>query len=108
MTGSDYYEYSTGHFVEMVHERFSGTLYENEHTMTNNAAFRFETSEAKLRNVVISISTNGATMGDSTEQRYPIPAGTTLSLWDVDISGMWFRNAIDGQNMKINIIGTRI
>lgn len=107
MTGSDYYEYSAGHFAEMVHEKFLGTLYENEHTMSGGAAHRFETSELKLRNVLISVSTHGATLGDSSNQRYPIPAGTTLSLWDVDISLMWFRNAIDGQNAKINVIGTR-
>lgn len=108
MSGSDYYEYSSGHFADVVHERFSGTLYENEHMMAGSSAFRFETTETKLRNVVISISTNGARMGDSSNQRYPIPAGTTLSLYDVDISGMWFRDAITGQNAKINIIGTRI
>lgn len=108
MSGSDYHEYSTGHFASKVHDEFSGTVYENEHTATSDAAFRFETSEVKLRDAVILVSTQNALLGDSTNQRYPVAAAATFSMNDVDLSTLYFKNAAAGQNTKVNIIGTMV
>ena len=86
-------------------DSFSGDVYENEHTMTTDAIYRFETSEKKLRSGVALISTKDALLGDVTNQRYPKSAGSSMSLDFTDLSKLYFKNASAGQNTKINIIG---
>ena len=104
----DYYEYEAGKFAGKIHDEFSGDVYENEHTAASDAAFRFETTETKLRGAVILVSTHDALIGDSTNQRYPKSAGTSLAVGDVDLSDLYFMNAGVGNNTKINIIGVKI
>ena len=108
MSGEDYHEYETGHFAAKVHDEFSGKVYENEHTMTTDATYRFETTPVKLRGAVILVSTHNALIGDSTNQRYPKAAGTSLAVGDVDLSELYFKNAGAGNNTKINIVGVMI
>lgn len=108
MSGSDYYEYTPGHYVEKVHDEFSGEMYENEHTAASDAAFRFETTETKIRGAVVLVSDNDVLIGDSSNQRYPRDADTALSMHDVDLSTIYFKNATAGNNTKINIIGVKI
>lgn len=108
MSGSDYHEYESGKFAGKVHDEFSGDVYENEHTMASDSAYRFETTATKLRGATILISTHDALVGDSTNQRYPKSSGTTLSVGDVDMSTLYFKNASAGNNTKINIIGVKI
>ena len=108
MSGEDYHEYIAGHFAKKVHDEFSGEVYENEHTATTDAAFRFETTEVKLRGAVIMVSTHDTLIGDSSNQRYPKSAGSSLSVGDVDLSDLYFKNAGAGDNTKINIVGVRI
>ncbi len=108
MTGADYYEYDEGHFAERIHDEFAGEMYENEHTAANDAAFRFETTETKIRGAVVLVSDNDVLIGDSTNQRYPRDEDTALSMHDVDLSTLYFKNATAGNNTKINIIGVRI
>lgn len=108
MSGSDYHEYENGHFAGMVHDQFSGEMYESEHTMVNDAAFRFETTETKIRGAVVLVSDNDVLIGDATNQRYPRDEDTALSMHDVDLSTIYFKNATAGNNTKINIIGVKI
>jgi hypothetical protein len=108
MSGADYHEYEGGHFAEKIHDQFSGEVYENEHTATTDAAFRFETTEVKLRGGMILVSTYDALIGDSSNQRYPKTAGTAFSVGDVDLSQLYFKNAGAGNNTKINIVGVNI
>lgn len=108
MTGENCHEYTTGEFAKKIHDEFSGDVYENEHTAASDAAFRFETTETKLRGAVILVSTHDALIGDSSNQRYQKTYGTTLSVSDVDLSKLYFKNATAGQNTKINIIGVKI
>jgi len=105
MEGADYKIHSDGVIAYDVHEHFTGDVYENEHTMTTDAAYRFETTEVKLRSGVVLISTQGALVGDTTNQRYPKSVDTSLPLEYVDLSKLYFKNATAGQNTKINIIG---
>lgn len=86
-------------------DAFSGEVYENEHIMTTDAIYRFESSEKKFRSGVALISTKDALIGDVTNQRYPKSAGSTLALEYTDLSKLYFKNAAAGQNTKINIIG---
>ena len=92
----------------LISPRFGGAIYENEHTMTNDLPYRFETTATKLRGAVILISDNGVLIGDSSNQRYPKSAGTSLSVDNIDLSTMYFKNASPGNNAKINIIGVRL
>jgi len=108
MSGSNYKLHSDGIFAECSHEYFTGDIYENEHTMTSDSAYRFETSELKLRGAVILVSNNDALIGNSSNQRYPKSAGTSLSVGHIDLSKLYFKNATSGQNTKINIIGAKI
>ena len=107
MSGADYHEYETGHFAKKVHDEFSGEIYENEHRMVDDAGYRFETVATKLRGAVILVSTHDVLIGDLSAQRYPKEAGTSLSVGDIDLSDLGFKNATAGQNTKINIIGVR-
>jgi len=88
-----------------VVDNFSGDVYENEHNMTTDAAYRLESSEKQLKSGVVLISTKDALIGDDTNQRYPKSAGSTLSIEYADLSKLYFKNATAGQNTKINIIG---
>ena len=108
MGGSNYKVHSDGIIAECSHEHFTGYIYENEHTMVDDDAYRFESTSLKLRSATILISTYDAMVGDSSNQRYPKTAGTSISVDSVDISTLYFKNAVAGQNTKINIIGVKI
>lgn len=105
MGGSNYKIHADDIVAECSHEHFTGDVYENEHTMATDAAYRFESSEKKLRSGVVLISTHNALIGDTTNQRYPKSVDTSLSIDCVDLSKLYFKNATAGQNTKINIIG---
>lgn len=87
---------------------FSGDVYENEHTMVNNDAYRFSETPLLLRDVTIKVSDHHALMGDSSNQRYPRSVGSTYGLQKIDISKLYLKNAGAGSNTKINIFGTRL
>lgn len=108
MEGANYKTHSDGEIAYEVHEYFTGDVYENEHTMANDSAYRFEDTEMKLRDGLILVSTHDALIGDSSNQRYPKTAGTPLAVGDVDLSKLYFKNAGAGNNTKINIIGVKI
>ena len=105
MSGADYKTHSDGEITSEVHEYFTGDVYENEHTMVDDNAYRLEATSLKLRSGVILISTKCALIGDVTNQRYPKSVDTSLPLEYVDLSKLYFKNATAGQNTKINIIG---
>ena len=92
----------------LISPRFGGAIYENEHTMTDDLPYRFETTSTKLRGAVILISDNGVLIGDASNQRYPKSANNVISVGDVDLSTMYFKNASPGNNAKINILGVRL
>jgi len=85
---------------------FGGVVYENQNTAASDDARRFETAVKKLRDVVIRVATFNQLFGDSTNQRYPVNVGETLSFSKVDISTLYFKNASAGENGVVNIIGT--
>lgn len=87
---------------------FTGDVYENEHTMTTDAAYRFESAQLLLRDVIIRVSSHDALTGDTSNQRYPRSVGSTLGFQKVDLSKLYIKNAGAGNNTKINILGTRL
>lgn len=84
---------------------FSGAVYENENTATDDNARRFETSSKKLRDVIIQVVTNNQLFGDSSNQRYAVAAGEAIGFTQVDLSTLYFKNAAAGQHGTVNILG---
>ena len=76
--------------------------------MADDNAYRFETSELKLRHAVFLVSTNPGVFGDSSNQRFPVAATATHEMFNVDISQVYIKNAGAGNNTTINVIGTRL
>ena len=112
-SGSTFLEYDTGLLYITydngvnwaIKKSFSGRVYENANTATDDTARRFETSAKKLRDVVIQVVTNAQLFGDSANQRYSVQAGETLGFTKVDISSFYFKNATAGQNGTVRILG---
>lgn len=96
------------HCIVKVDESFSGDIYENEHTMSDDSVYRFESSILLLSDVIIRVSTHDALVGDINNQRYPRSVGSTLGFLKVDLSKLYIKNAGAGDNTKINILGTRL
>jgi len=84
---------------------FSGAVYVNSDTATDDNARRFETSSKKLRDMVIYVETNDQLFGDSASQTFPIAAGSSFGITQIDISTLYFCNATAGQNGTVHIIG---
>jgi len=87
---------------------FTGDVYENEHTMVDDTAYRFESSSLLLRDAVVRVSTHDALFGDTSNQRYPRSVGSTIGLTKLDLSKFYIKNAGAGSNTKINIFGTKV
>ena len=108
MSGADYHEYETGHFATRVYNAFGGIVYEEEHTLVSDAPARFIATELKLRSGVILVSTHDVLLGDLSTQSFPVAAGETISVSDIDLSQLGFKNAIAGNNAKLNVIGVKV
>lgn len=89
----------------LVADSFGGATYVNQDTATGDAARRFETSEKKLRDVVLRCATNDQLLGDSSGQTYPLNVGETLSFEKLDASTLYFKNAVGGSNGTVDILG---
>lgn len=83
---------------------FSGAVYVNSDTATSDAARRFETSSKKLRDMIIQVATNDQLFGDSASQTFPITAGSSFGITQIDISTLWFKNKTAGQNGVVYIL----
>lgn len=94
--------------IPLSSTRFGGYVYENEHTMTDDLPYQFTSTSLKLRGAVVLVSTHPVLIGDSVNQRYPKSAATIISIGDVDLSTLYFKNAGAGDNVKLNIIGVRL
>ncbi|GAI71072.1 unnamed protein product, partial [marine sediment metagenome] len=92
-------------YVILAGVRYSGQVYENENTATDDNARRFETSSKKLRDVIIQVTTNDQLFGNATNQRYKVTAESTIGITQIDISTLYFKNAAAGQNGTVNILG---
>ncbi|MBA7607867.1 hypothetical protein ES703_15036 [subsurface metagenome] len=84
---------------------FAGAVYENEDTATTDDPRRFETSSRKLRDFILQVSTNDQLFGNATNQRYKIAVGETIGFTQVELSLLYFKNAVAAQNGTVNILG---
>ena len=83
---------------------FSGAVYVNSNTATDDTARRFETTSKKLRDVVLRVATNSQLLGTSASQVYPVNVGETVGISKLDISMLYFKNATAGQNGTVQIL----
>lgn len=83
----------------------AGTAYCKSDTATDDTARRFETTEKKIMNASITVETNAQLFGDSVGQSYTIDVGDTKSFGNIDISTLYFKNKVAGQNGTVIILG---
>jgi len=93
--------------AERVAHYFSGDTYVNSDTATVDTARRFESEETKLADFIVVVKTKGQLFGDVSGQTYPVAADDTFGLTKVDISTLYFKNAIAGENGTVHILGVR-
>jgi len=84
---------------------FGGAVYVNSDTATDDSARRFETSSKKLRDMVIYVETNDQLFGDADSQTFPISAGSSFGITQIDISTLYFKNETAGSNGTVHVIG---
>lgn len=84
---------------------YSGAVYVKSDTATADTARRFETSQKRLRDVLITVETNNQLFGDKDGQTFPLEAGDSIGFTLVDVSTLYFKNANAGQNGTVHIIG---
>jgi len=85
---------------------FTGNVYVNSDTATADTARRFETTKKLLRDVVIRVRTKNQLFGDADGQTFPLDAGEGMGFVLVDISTLYFKNAVAGENGTVYILGT--
>lgn len=87
-----------------VDTTFSGATYVNSNTATTDAARRFETAEKMLRDVLIQVATKTQLFGDSANQTFPVVHGDRFRITQIDISTLYFKNAVAGENGIVHIL----
>lgn len=88
-----------------VADSFGGNIYSKTMTMADNDPTRFEAASKKLRDIVIIVKTHSMLLGETGVVVYPVGAGETVGFTKVDISTLWFQNAIADSNGVITILG---
>ena len=86
---------------------FTSAAYIKTKTQAADTAARFETSSLYLKDMIIKVSTKAQVFGDASGQTYPVGAGEAIGLSGIDISTLYFKNAVAGQNGKVDILGVR-
>lgn len=87
---------------------FGGNVYSKTMTMGNNDPTRFETTAKKLRDVIIVVKTHPMLLGETGVEVYPVGANEAVGFTKVDISTLYFKNAGDGNNGVITILGVEV
>ena len=86
---------------------FTSATYVNTDTASDDSARRFETSSLYLKDMIIKVATKDQLFGDSSAQTYPVGIGEAISLSGIDISTLYFKNSVAGQNGTVSILGVR-
>jgi hypothetical protein len=83
-------------------------VYSNTKTMAADTADRFETTPVKLKSAYIRVTTQNMVFGDVAAQNFAqLTTDAPMFLQDLDVSKLYFKNAVAGQNGVVNIVGTR-
>ncbi|MCK4414911.1 MAG: hypothetical protein KAY32_15360 [Candidatus Eisenbacteria sp.] len=86
---------------------FSGDVYSNQLTMTDDNSARFETEDVMLLDVVVIVETYAMLLGKHDAVVYPVGKGATVGFTMVNLSTLYFKNAVAGSNGKISILGVK-
>lgn len=84
---------------------FSGDVYSNTLTMTDDGCHRFETKDLKLLDVIVIVETNAMLLGKHDAVVYPVGTGDTVGFTMVNLKSLYFKNATASSNGKISILG---
>ncbi len=84
---------------------YTGTIYENQKTMSADTATRFETTAKKLHSARIFVTGQNMVFGNASNQRLTVAANSYFDLKYFDLSTLYFKNATAGQNGTATIIG---
>lgn len=94
---------ASGH--PLTSEHFGGNVYSKTMTMPDNLPHRFEAAAKKLRDIVIIVKTHPMLLGETGVVVYPVGANETIGWTKVDISTLYFKNAVADAHGVITIIG---
>ena len=83
----------------------SGDVYVNSNTSTDDTARRFETTPKILRDVIVIVKTKAQVFGDSANQTYPVATDGTFGITRIDISTLYFKHAVAGEDGTVHILG---
>ena len=86
---------------------FSGDVYSNTLTMTDDNPARFETEDIMLLDVVLIVETNSMLLGGAEKVVYPVGIEGGVGFTMVNLSTLYFKNATAGSNGKISILGVK-
>ncbi len=84
---------------------YSGSVYVNSDTATDDTARRFVAAEKKLRDVIVKVEDNDQLFGTAAGQTFPVAAGEWMGFTKVDVSALYFKNKTAGLNGTVHIIG---
>lgn len=86
---------------------YTSATYVNTDTASGDTARRFESSSLYLKDMIIKVTTKAQLFGDSSGQTYLVGIGEAISLSGIDISTLYFKNSVAGQNGTVDILGVR-
>lgn len=88
-----------------VRTLFSGDVYSNTMTMTDDGCHRFEMKDILLLDAIIIVETNALKLGSVNAVVYPVGVGDTVGFTMVNLKTLHFKNATASSNGKISILG---
>jgi len=88
-------------------EAFGGDVYCMTDVAIDDDPRRFATEMLKLRDVVIQVHDHPQAFGNFDIRDYEVQPGDTLGFTRVDLSTLYFVNAVAGNNGTVTILGVR-
>jgi hypothetical protein len=88
----------------LTQDMFSGKIYRNTDIASDDTARRFVTTERLLRDVIILVEDYTQLFGSAAAQTFPVVQGDSLRFTKIDISTLYFKNAVAGENGTVRIL----
>ena len=83
---------------------FGGKIYRNTSIAHDDNPRRFITTKRLLRDVIILVEDYDQLFGDSSYQTFPVVQGDSFPITQIDISTLYFKNRVAGQNGTVRIL----
>ena len=101
-----HFEYAPGQFAHRVANTFSGDVYVNVRTASDDNPFSIAVNAANFP-VIIAVVANPCLIGNVSSQYFLVAAGTQIQLSNVDLSALRFKNSTPGSNTTIQLLGAK-